>query len=229
MDKKSSQGIVESFDADVLEQLRVRAQAYKKLNFAYAAAGGAIITALNLSENEFFEFTASIWFIATAFILLLVVDTEIEDFLLNDWIAAKEKAEKRYAKSTVKTVLGTQRLLHLLFISSIVLGTVSYSHGILDGQQYVFEKFNARANIQQVTDKYLLAEEHIPESIEELKSFDPSIERSISKLDGEPIKIESENFQYKIIFSGEDKIFDTDDDIILIPEVKLKDILKKNN
>jgi hypothetical protein len=81
MSESSSTAEMEYFEADVLKLLRQEARMYQKLDLAYLAAGGAIVSALKLNGYALLEFTAQIWFVLVAFFALLFADTKIKEFV----------------------------------------------------------------------------------------------------------------------------------------------------
>lgn len=63
--------------------------ANQKLDLAYIAAGGAIVTMFKLNSSDIIEVTAQYWSVAILVLCLLAYDTFLEKRIFLDWIACK--------------------------------------------------------------------------------------------------------------------------------------------
>lgn len=210
------------FDADTLKELRDTARVYQKLDLTYLAAGGAIVTALKLHDDALLEFGARQWVVVITFLLLLAADTFIEQFVFSEWLAAKTNATKRHAIQFVKGVISLQPFLHLIFISGVISGTLGFAKGATDFRDII----RARAGIQDATEVFLSERKRLPNSIDELINSSPRLFRLYDALKHQPIRFEPDSKnQYRIVFSGEDKVFGTEDDDVVTSLVKLTKLL----
>ncbi|MDO8293288.1 MAG: hypothetical protein Q7T29_10575 [Gallionella sp.] len=213
---------IEHFDADTLKELRESARVYQKLDFVYLAAGGAIVTALKLNSDGLLEFAAQIWAVVIAFVILLAVDTFIEQFVFSEWIAAKTNANKRYSVRSVRIALDIQPFLHLVFLGGVIFGVLGFSMGVTS----VRDTLRAQAEIQNATELFVAKKQRPPASIEELIFVVPYADHLHKVLNHQPIHFETDNKEsYKIIFADEDGVLGTADDQVVTSAVKLKNIL----
>jgi hypothetical protein len=211
--------IVENFDADTLKELRENARVYQKLDLAYLAAGGAIVTALKLHNNALFEFGARLWIVVVAFLILFAADTFIEQFVFGEWIAAKINAKKRHTMRSVVGALGVQPFLHLIFVSGVIAGVLGYSMGVTSVQ----DERRAQAGIQDATESFIVIKRRPPASIEELIAVFPFTSHFYDILKHQPIHFETDNKdKYRIIFAGEDAVIGTTDDKVVTSAFKLR-------
>lgn len=222
MNEAASTPTVEYFDADTLKELRDNARVYQKLDLTYFAAGGAIVTALKLQDDALLEFGARQWVVVVAFLILLAADTFIEQFVFSEWLAAKTNATKRRAIRLVKGVIGLQPLLHLIFIGCVISGALGFARGATDFRDII----RARAAIQDATEVFLSEKKRLPNSIEELVASSPRASRWYGTLEHQPIRFEPDpKDRYRIVFSGRDKVFGTEDDDVVTSLVKLTKLL----
>lgn len=212
------------FSAEVLRELLDRAKRYKKLSLTYLISLGAIITALQLSVYTLIEITANFWFVILASALLLIVDSVIEEVILNDWIATKENKPLQYKSAVWLNICKFQSLLHLSFIIFILAIIIGFSRGYSAAD----EEYRLRASIQDAVEIFISNNGYPPSSIYELFDYQPDVAQTYSLLKGEPIRFETmNNNDYRIIFAGRDKKLDTPDDYVATPELKLRDIIRE--
>jgi hypothetical protein len=222
MTDNTSTHSMEHFDAETLKELRENARLYQKLDLAYLAAGGAIVTALKLNNDALLEFSAQQWVVVIAFIILLSADTFIEQFVFSEWIAAKTNASKRRTTRVVKGVIGIQPVLHLIFISGVIASALGFAMGSTSFRDTV----RARANIQDATEIFLSTRNRLPNSVEELMASTPNVAHWYDMLQHQPIRLEPDpKEQYRIVFSGLDRTFGTNDDEVVTSLVKLRKFL----
>lgn len=220
-DNTSSSG-VENFDADTLKELRENARVYQKLDLAYLAAGGAIVTALKLNNDALLDFAAQLWAVVISFLILLAVDTFIEQFIFAEWIAAKTNAKKRRKIRSIVIALDAQPFLHLLFVSGVIAGVLGYSLGVTS----VHDEFSARAWIQDETESFIAIKHRPPASIEELIAVFPYTSHRYNILKHEPIHFETDKkSKYRITFAGEDGLIGTADDVVVTSALKLRRVI----
>jgi hypothetical protein len=210
MTDNTSTHSMEHFDAETLKELRENARLYQKLDLAYLAAGGAIVTALKLNNDALLEFSAQQWVVVIAFIILLSADT------------AKTNASKRRTTRVVKGVIGIQPVLHLIFISGVIASALGFAMGSTSFRDTV----RARANIQDATEIFLSTRNRLPNSVEELMASTPNVAHWYDMLQHQPIRFEPDpKEQYRIVFSGLDRTFGTNDDEVVTSLVKLRKFL----
>lgn len=222
MNNAATPPCAEYFDAETLKELRDSARVYQKLDLTYLAAGGAIVTALKLSNNALLEVGARQSVIVLAFLTLLAADTFIEQFVFSEWLAAKTNATKRHANGFIKGLVALQPLFHLIFIGLVISGALGFAKGFTSFQDTI----RARAAIQDATEIFLSERRRLPNSIEELVAFSPRVSRPYETLEHQPIRFEPDpKDQYRIVFSGQDNVLGTEDDDVVTSLVRLTELL----
>lgn len=219
---KNTQATDTPFDADTLKELRESARVYQKLDLAYVAAGGTIITALKISNGQLFEIAAQLWVLVYALVALLAIDTYVEQLIFADWIAEKSQATRRKSKKTINNLLHAQPMLHFLFISVTVVGVVGYSQGVTDQRN----EYRALAVIQEATASYISEKHKAPDSIETLIAAQPIVEYWLNKMEGKKFRFEADDKEgYRITYAGRDEVFGTKDDEIITPKLRLQQVV----
>ena len=213
------------FNTDVLIELRDTARGYKKLDYAYIAAAGAIIATFKLKGYPLYEFTSQFWTLIVIFIGVFLYDTLVESFFFEKWIDLKTgKQNIKLSDKILLRLSGSQSLIHFIFISLIVLGVAAFSKGSIRA----INDLAARAEIQSYVNKYIDNHKTVPASIEQVIKVYPNVEKYHEVLEKQPIRIKSQKKnKYVVTFSGNDKKLDTDDDSYTDDTIKLMDIYEK--
>ncbi len=144
-------GMVEYLEAEVLKELRKSARVYQKLDFVYLAATSAIITILNLKNYALFEFTYGVWFLIIWFLMMLTIDTLIEQYFFKKWITSNRINADKCKITTALNIMQLQPFLHLCFLYFVILGSLAYAHAHVD----IKNEFLAMSTIQEATDSFI--------------------------------------------------------------------------
>lgn len=218
----------EHFDSETLSSLRESARIYQKLDLAYLAAAGTIITALKVSNDTIIEISAGLTYGVFAFLIILAIDTYTEQTIYNDWIESRKNSNIRQSTKTIQRLLAMQPKCHLIFLSCLMTYYIGMANGITDSKK----QMSNRATIQNSASIFFYNNSRPPKNIEELKSAHPEIKAIHEALGLEPIVIlPNKDTKYKMVFSGSDKKFDTSDDIRTDGNLTIQDIIdaiKKN-
>lgn len=199
------------FDGGALLTIRERMGAFQKLDLAYIAAGGAIVTAFKLSSSDIIEMTAQLWVAVLAILVLLAYDTILEKVIFLDWIASQQKNSKRLSSKMIVGAISAQPIIHLVFISALVIGGLGYALGSNNRMQI----YKGEAAIQVAVENFLIKENRLPSSIEELESKSPYTTKYFELIGRSEIRIESSTEtveKYRITFPGSDGKIGTPDD-----------------
>lgn len=210
-------------DGEVLKDLRDHTRAFLKLDLAYLAAGGAIITALKFGQNQLIEFGANVAMIVFALVFIGAVDTVIHTLVFNDWLSARTGSGKRQSSRLLRFLLDAQIFVHFIFVSSLVVVAV----GFASGSQSVLTQLEARVMLQEEVELFIAQKGSPPKSMRELKATRSNLISIIEKLDGEEVRIEPTGPKsYKLTFAGWDKTLGTADDVIATQAVLLREVFE---
>lgn len=212
----------EHFDSETLSSLRESARLYQKLDLAYLAAAGTIITALKVSNDTIIEISAGFSYGAFAFVILLAIDTHTEQTIHKDWIESRKNSNTRQSTKTIQRLLAAQPKCHFLFLSCIIMFYMGFANGITD-----FKKtMSTRATIQTYTSIFFYNHSRPPKNIDELISIHPEVKALHQSIGLEPVVFSSDkDTKYKMVFSGKDKKLDTPDDVITNGNLTIQSIL----
>ena len=214
------------FDGEALLTIRESVRAFQKLDLAYIAAGGAIVTAFKLSSSDIIEMTAQLWLAVLAILFLLAYDTILEKFIFLDWIAFQRKSGKRLSSKVIINAISAQPIFHLVFISTMVL----YGLGYVQGSNSVMQIHKGEATIQAAVEHFLAKEKRLPSSIEELENQFPHTTEHFELIGRSEVKIESSSDaleKYRITFPGNDGKIGTPDDQIVTAAINLTRIYEQ--
>ena len=157
--------------------------------------------------------------VVIAFLVIFVTDTFVEQFVFEDWIAAKTNATNRQTIKAIKRALGLQPYLHLLFVGGLIVYVLGFSRSATS----IKSTEEAWVGIQENTETYIARNHRPPFSIEELIVDEPSTSRWYDALDRQPTRFETlEKNRYRILFAGDDGELGTPDDFVILSDVKLK-------
>jgi len=208
------------FDGDALLTIRESVRAFQKLDLAYIAAGGAIVTAFKLGSTDIIEMTAQLWIAVLAILVLLAYDTILEKVIFLDWIASQQQSGKRLSSKIVIGAISAQPIIHLAFISILVTGGLGYALGSNSRIQI----YKGEAAIQVAVEHFLIKEKRLPSSIEELESKSPYTTKYFELIGRSEIRIESSTDaveKYRITFPGRDGKIGTPDDETVTAAINL--------
>lgn len=217
--------IPKSFDADVLKEIRDHVRTFVKLDLAYLAAFGVVITALKIGRNELIDITAFLWpMIVVPYVLVCFVDIGLDTVLFKIWLKSRISNKKVEFSKIIQRLLDLQPVFHTIFFCGLIFIGVS----IAKIKHEIFSDMDARASIQESVESYILTKGSAPKSIDELKNADKYLEKALNKLGSEGVKIEVvPGLKYQILFGGYDKKFGTEDDIIANNNLQLREFLLK--
>lgn len=198
------------FDAEILKELREYTRTFLKLDLAYLVAGGAIVTALKISRGELIEFGASLRFVAAALLILGLIDVSIDSLVFNDWLSARTGIGRRTSGKLLARLFDVQPWFHFVFIA----GLTAYAFGFASGAHDARTRIEGRVLFQEQVEQYVQKNGLAPKSLKEMDTVSPIAKVILSKLDGEGVRVESTGPKtYKITFAGDDKTFETADDV----------------
>ncbi|WP_099431183.1 hypothetical protein [Pseudomonas mosselii] len=215
-----------NFDGEALLTIRESVRAFQKLDLAYIAAGGAIVTAFKLSSSDIIEMTSQLWMAVLALIFLLTYDTMLDRLIFLDWIAFQRKSSKRLSSRMVTNAISVQPIFHMVFITAMVL----YGLGYAQGSNSVMQIHKGEAIIQAAVENFLAKEKRLPSSIEELEIKSPHTTKYFELIGRSEIKIESSSDaldKYRITFPGQDGKIGTPDDKIVTAAINLTEIYER--
>jgi hypothetical protein len=199
------------FDAAALLTIKERVSTFQKLDLAYIAAGGAVVTAFKLSSSDVIEITAQFWIVVVAVLVLLVYDTILEKVVFLDWIASQQQSDKRLSSKALVKAISVQPLIHLTFICCLMTFGVGYAQGSNNSMRI----FKGEAAIQDAVENFLVKEKRLPLSIAELESKYPNTKEYVDLIGLSEIRIEHSTDaleKYHLTFPGRDRKIDTSDD-----------------
>lgn len=128
----------------------------------------------------------------------------------------------RLSSRTITFAVSAQPIFHLIFISTMV----SFGVGYAQGSYRVTSMYKAEAQIQVAVESFILKENRLPNTIEEVEKKSPYISRSLDIIKRSEIRIESakdSKDKYQIIFPGQDEKIDTSDDQSVTARFDLSD------
>lgn len=211
-------------DADLLKDLRVRAEAFIKLDLGYLAAAGAVVTLLKFGRHELIEVGAKTYLIPIAMLVLITIDVTIESIIFKDWIAARTGSIKRAPAGAIKILLGIQPILHSVFVT----GLISFATGFSVGTDSSLTRLSFKADIQVAADAFVKDKSRPPNNLQELKQASISVKHAVEQLNGEQVAITPTGPKsYKLTFGGGDKSLGTEDDWNITEEVSLDLFLQR--
>jgi hypothetical protein len=208
------------FDGDALLTIRESVRAFQKLDLAYIAAGGAIVTAFKLGSSDIIEMAAQLWIAVLAILVLLAYDTILEKVIFLDWIASQQQSGKRLSSKIIIRAISAQPIIHLVFISTLVTGGLGYALG----SNSMMQIYKGEAAIQVAVEHFLRKEKRLPSSFEELESKSPYTTQYFELIGRSEIRIESSTDaveKYRITFPGYDGKIGTPDDETVTDAINL--------
>ncbi|MDR7104518.1 hypothetical protein ACVK1X_003859 [Pseudomonas sp. PvR086] len=214
------------FNASALLTIRESARTYQKLDLAYIAAGGAIVTAFKLSSSDIIEMTAQLWLAVVAIVVLLAYDTLLEKVIFLDWIASQQQSGKRLSSKIIISAISAQPMIHLIFIIVLVTGSLGYALGSHSAMQI----YKGEAAIQVAVEHFRIKEKRLPNSIEELENKSPYTSQYFDLIGRSEIRIESTTDtvdKYRITFPGRDGKIGTPDDETVTAAIDLTKMYEK--
>jgi hypothetical protein len=212
------------FDADLLRELREHTRSFIKLDLAYLAAGGAIVTALKLGRSELLEFGANAYLIAFALSVVITMDVIIESMVFQHWLAARSGSTKRPSVKAMQVLLDLQPKVHWVFVVGLILGATGFALGVED----VRKQIESRATLQESVDLFMIEKGRPPADITELRKYSSRAERAAAQLGGEAIIIEPRNTNgYKLTFAGDDHALGTEDDMVVTEDFSLRRVYER--
>ncbi|MCQ3031401.1 hypothetical protein NLO88_12095 [Pseudomonas syringae] len=221
MTHKQAAPLQNHFDDRALLTIRENVEAFKKLDLAYIAAGGAIVTAFKLSSTDIIEMTAQLWIAVLAILALLAYDTVLERVLFLDWIASQQQSGKRLSSKVIIGAISAQPIIHLMFISALV----TFGLGYAVGSNSMMQIYKSEASIQVAVELFLIKEKRLPSGIEELESKYPYTTKYFELIGRSEIRLESSADtveKYRLTFPGSDGKIGTSDDETVTAAINLR-------
>lgn len=204
---------------DIFPVLLDRSRLYLKLDLAYLAAAGAIVTALNIGRGELFDIGASLWPLAISFAVVALIDVLIEETLFGLWLRDRNESQPKQIPKALVFFMKSQSSLHWLFIA----GMLFFFLGMARGRHYAKESFEGQVEIQEEVDAYIREYGVVPESISKLNLQSKRYISGIRKLHGEKFSLSRVGEkEYSLRFAGKDNVLNTGDDRIATEELSLR-------
>lgn len=222
--------ISKSFDADVLKEIRDHVRTFIKLDLAYLAAFGVIVTALKIGRNELVDLTAFFWpMVIIPYVFVCFIDVSLDTTLFKIWLKTRISNNKVELPKIIHKALDLQPIFHTIFFCGLIFIGVS----IARIKHEIFSNMYTRASVQESVESYIAKKGSAPKSIDELKNTDKYLKEMLNKLGSEGVRIEAvPGLKYQLVFAGFDKKFGTIDDIIANDYLQLREFslkIKKDN
>jgi hypothetical protein len=148
-------------DTDVLKDLRDHTRSFLKLDFAYLATAGAIITTLKIARSELVDFGANLKLVVFILLAIALFDVLVNSLIFRDWFAARSGVGKRYSVKLLFGLLNTQPFIHLVFVGGLLSFATGFSSGYYDAR----ERIKGRVLFQEQVELYMLKNGSPPNSI----------------------------------------------------------------
>lgn len=204
---------------ELVKDIREDARLFIKLDLAYLAAGGAIVTALKISRYELIEFIAALQAVGIAYVALLVLDVLANSLIYREWVAARLDHAEQMSVAVIAGVIHVEMFFHLLFVAGVVVAVIAYSGGYSEAN----DEIRARVHVQDEFDAFVSSAGRLPTSLDEVRKLRPSIGQWLDRLGDEPIAFEKSGTKgYRLTFAGRDKVLGTVDDFVGTPELPLR-------
>ena len=211
----SSLASSDQLSPELIKELRESARMYLRLDLTYLAAVGVFITVLRINHTGAIRFVAStpMHLIIILYVFRFFLDTELYASLIRGLLSPEYNSTSHRAKQTLHLwYLKTQPYFHYFLILLCIAG----GQGAADEHTEFRSKLNNRVLIQYQIDRFIYQYKRVPESLEDIRKVQPSINRLIMSLGDEPVLIEKEEkpLSYRVTFGGTDMKIGTEDDCV---------------
>ena len=210
-----------ALDTETLKELREQTRLFLKLDLAYLAAGGAILTALKVGRSELLELGAHLLVVVSVLGVVSLVDVVIDSLVFSDWFSARTEITKRRSPRLIGVLMGAQPFFHFCFVATLLSFAVGYSSGVTHARAQI----EGRVMVQEAVEAFMRRTGAPPKSFQELQNSERGMTAILLRLDGEGVKVEATGPKsYRITFAGWDKTFGTDDDEVVTQELSLRKV-----